>query len=88
MCLNDSFLLKFDYNLGGFDGEHTLNTTKFIHLNGSKTEGPIELPEPRSGHCMVEYAGIVISTGGEYVTHYNEVSNKRVTCSILFWISS
>ena len=66
-------LLKFDYHLGGYAGGdqtgNILRTTEFIYLNGSTTEGPIELPEPTADHCMVEYAGIVISMGGQYVTH-------------------
>ena len=55
-------LLKVCYYLGGYDGE---NNTELIYPNGSKTEGPIELPEPREYHCMVEYAGIIILMGGE-----------------------
>ena len=58
--------------LGGWDGKKQLKTTEFIHLNVSKTENPIDLPEPRSDHCMVEYAGIVILMGGQYVTHYGQ----------------
>ena len=53
--------------LGGFIGDSELTilkTTEIIYPNGSKTEGPIELPEPRFGQCMVEYAGIVILMGG------------------------
>ena len=46
-----------------------MKTTEFIHPNGSKTEDPIELPEAIEGHCIVEYAGIVISMGGRYATH-------------------
>ena len=56
-------MLKFDYYLGGWDGK----TTEFINPNGSKTDDPIELPEPRYNHCMVEYAGIIILMGGRYV---------------------
>ena len=62
-------MLKFDYYLGGWDGEKAVKTTEFIYSNGSKADDPIELPEPRSGHCMVKYAGIVILMGGTYVTH-------------------
>ena len=70
-----SKMLLLCYYLGGVGparGEY-FKTTEFIHPNGSTTEGPIELPEGRAGHCMVEYAGIVILMGGvtigEYVTH-------------------
>jgi hypothetical protein len=59
--------LKFCYYLGGYDGQHVLKTTEFIYPNGSKTDDPIELPEPRNNHCMVEYAGIIILMGGRYV---------------------
>ena len=48
---------------------NVLKTTEFIHPNGSKTVGPIVLPEPRENHCMVEYSGIIVLMGGEYVTH-------------------
>ena len=62
---------KFFYYLGGIDTDgNTLKTTEIIYPNGSKTEGPIELPEVVEVHCMVEYAGIIISMGGTYVTHY------------------
>ena len=63
-------MLKFCYYLGGVDNvlRYSLKTTEIIHPNGSKTEDPKELPEPREGHCMVEYAGIVILIGGMYVT--------------------
>ena len=54
--------------LGGYDGSGWLKTTEFIHPNGSKTEDPIELPEPRYYHCMVEYAGIIALMGGRYAT--------------------
>ena len=58
----------YDY-LGGYNNQ-SLKTTEIIYPNGSKTEGPIELPDSRDGHCMVEYAGIIISMGGEYANHY------------------
>ena len=41
-----------------------MNTTEIIYTNGSKTEGPIKLPDGRNGHCMVEYGGIVILIDG------------------------
>ena len=66
-------MLKFCYYLGGEDGKNYLKTTEIIHANGSKTDGPIELPETRAHHCMVEYAGIVILMGGEYVTHNDQL---------------
>ena len=61
--------------LGGLLGDSeltVLKTTEIIYPNGSKTEGPIELPEPRFRQCMVEYAGIVILMGGRYVTHIGQ----------------
>ena len=63
-------MLKFCYFLGGFDGEKGFKSTEIIYQNGSKTEGPKELPEPIASHCMVEYAGIIILMGGwaVYVT--------------------
>ena len=62
--------MKFDYYLGGSDGKKDQKTTEFIQANGSKTEG--ELPESRMDHCMVEYAGIVILMGGQYVIYYGQ----------------
>jgi hypothetical protein len=53
------------------DGNYfPLKTTEIVHPNGSKTEGHLVLPGPRDGHCMVEYAGIVIIIGGGYAIHY------------------
>ena len=65
-----------NYYLGGWNGENTLNTTELIHPNGSKTEGPIELPEPRDDHCMVVYAGIIILMGGGYATHKDHLNSS------------
>ena len=68
--INETHITSICYYSGGYDGENrALKTTEFIYLNGSKTEAPIELPEPRYIHCMVEYAGIVILMGGRYVTN-------------------
>ena len=66
--------VKFCCFVGGLDAQHvvTVNTTEFIYLNGSKSEGPIELPATRAGHCMVKYAGITILMGGQYVTNYGQ----------------
>ena len=64
MYFNDYFVLKCCSYLGGFSGKKQLKTTEFIYPNGSTTEDPIELPEPRYDHCMVEYAGIIILIGG------------------------
>ena len=48
-----------------------LRTTEIIYANGSKTECRLVLPRPKDGHCMVEYAGIIIIIGGsEYATNY------------------
>ena len=66
------FFVEICYYLGGYDGKDYLKTNEIIYANGSKTEGPIELPEPRSYHCMVEYAGIIILMGGMYVDHYGQ----------------
>ena len=69
--------------LGGYDGKKYLNTTEIIYPNGSKTEGP-ELPESRDGHCLVEYAGIIISMGGQYETHNGQFwSNTWIP--LFFW---
>jgi len=50
---------------GGHDGSYNiLKTSELIHINGTVKQGKL-LPEPISGHCMVEYQGEIISTGGE-----------------------
>jgi hypothetical protein len=41
-----------------------LKTTEIIYPNGSKTEGPLELPKLVNYHCMVEYAGLIFILGG------------------------
>ena len=48
---------------GGYDGDNDLSSTEFIFLNGTKKDGP-SLPQPRSGHCLVQYKGTIILTGG------------------------
>ena len=48
---------------GGHDGRNRLKTSEIIFLNGTVKQGK-PLPEPRSGHCLVEYQGQIISTGG------------------------
>jgi len=49
---------------GGLDdGRNTLKTSEIVFLNRTKKQGK-PLPEPRSGHCLVEYQGQIISTGG------------------------
>ena len=77
MVYNIIRALKICYFLGGSDIDFTEKTTEMIYLNGSKTEGPIELPEPRYGHCMVKYGDIIILMGGEYATHIGQ-----------FWLNS
>ena len=62
--------MSFCYYLGGYDGKNFLKKTEIIYSNGSITEGPIELPELRDAHCMVEYAGTIILMGGKYATHF------------------
>ena len=53
----------FCYYLGGQDVVGTQKTAEMIYLNGSRTEGPMP-DNGRYGHCMVEYAGIIILMGG------------------------
>ena len=48
---------------GGYDGDNRLSSTEFIFLNGTKKAGP-SLPQPRSRHCLVQYKGTIILTGG------------------------
>merc|ERR1712038_1155088 len=48
---------------GGYDGSNTLKTSEIIYINGTVKQGK-SLPEPRYAHCMVEYQGEIISTGG------------------------
>ena len=48
---------------GGYDGDNDLSSTEFIFLNGTKKDGP-SLPQPRSHHCLVQFKGTIILTGG------------------------
>jgi len=52
---------------GGFTGRYYLKPSEIIYNNGTLGRGksrPKSLPEARYGHCMVEYRGQIISTGG------------------------
>jgi len=50
---------------GGYDdGDNTLKSTETMYLNGSSITGP-SLPQPRVGHCMVQYKDTVYIVGGE-----------------------
>ena len=48
---------------GGWDEDNRLSSTEFIFLDGTKKTGP-SLPQPRSSHCLVQYKGTLIQTGG------------------------
>jgi len=48
---------------GGYDGVNFLKSNLIVSTDGSVQKGG-ELPEPRNGHCLVEYQGQIISTGG------------------------
>ena len=50
---------------GGWDGTIAgeLETSELIYFNGTKKKGK-SLPDLRYAHCMVEYHGQIISTGG------------------------
>ena len=50
---------------GGSSSYEREKTSEQIFLNGTVKYGK-PLPEPRDGHCMVEYNGQVISTGGSH----------------------
>lgn len=57
---------------GGLDGRiNKLKTSEIIFINGTVKEGK-SLPEPRFAHCMVEYQGQIISTGG---VHGNDITS-------------
>ena len=64
---------------GGYDGDNDLSSTEFIFLNGTKKDGP-SLPQPRSGHCLVQYKGTIILTGGNggkrSIVIYRQVKEK------------
>jgi hypothetical protein len=50
---------------GGYDGSYNkLKTSEIIYNNGTVNQGK-SLPEPRYYHCMAEYQGEIISTGGQ-----------------------
>ena len=49
---------------GGQDNRrNTLKSTETMYLNGSSITGP-SLPQPRFGHCMVQYKDTVFVVGG------------------------
>ena len=48
---------------GTDDGGNRLKTSEIVFLNGTVKKGK-PLPEPKYGHCLVEYQGQIISTGG------------------------
>jgi len=57
---------------GGLDGRiNKLKTSEIILINGTVKQGK-SLPEPRFAHCMVEYQGQIISTGG---VHGNDITS-------------
>ena len=64
---------------GRDDGDNHLSSTEFIFLNGTKKDGP-SLPQPRSGHCLVQYKGTIILTGGNggkrSIDIYRQVKEK------------
>ena len=41
-----------------------MKTTEIIFPNGNVANGPVNLPETRAGHCLLENSGTVISIGG------------------------
>ena len=47
---------------GGRYGGNDLSSTEFIFLNGTKKDGPSL--QPTSSHCLVQYKGTIILTGG------------------------
>ena len=72
----------FCYYLGGQDVVGTQKTAEMIYLNGSRTEGPMP-DNGRYGHCMVEYAGIIILMGGgytQYLLSSSSHSKSRMLC--------
>jgi len=48
---------------GGQNGVKVLKSSEMVFTNGSVIPGK-SLPEPRYGHCLVQYKNIIISSGG------------------------
>ncbi len=46
--------------------ENPLKTSEIVYLNGTVKQAK-PLPEGRIGHCLVEYQGQIISTGGRKI---------------------
>ena len=76
------FLLIFCCYLGGRAEKNYPRDIEIIYANGSKSEDPMVLPEPRHSHCMVEYSGIIILMGGGYENHYDLLIADAI-CKIL-----
>ena len=66
----------------GVNGNHSsiLNSTEFIHANGSVTSGP-NLPEARQGHCMVTLhdSKVMIIGGYSPVLVFDTADNSYTT---------
>lgn len=59
------------------DRKIRLETTEFININGTVTAGP-DMPEPRSGHCMVRFEeNKSILMGGK-------VGRKTIDSTVIF----
>ena len=48
---------------GGFSGGKVLDSTEIVLSNGTILNGP-PLPEPRSGHCLLQYKNTTFLIGG------------------------
>ena len=48
---------------GGYDGDKNLDSTEIVLSNGTILNGP-PLPEPRKGHCLLQYKNTTFLIGG------------------------
>ena len=48
---------------GGYDGDKVLDSTEIVLSNGTILNGP-PLPEPRKGHCLLQYKNTTFLIGG------------------------
>ena len=52
-----------------------MKTTEIIFPNGHVANGPVDLPETRAGHCLLENSGTVISIGGYDPTNHTSYTS-------------
>ena len=71
----EPILITLIFSIGGWTPNDTLKTTETIFPNGHVSNGPVDLPETRAGHCLLEKSGTVISIGGYDPTNHTSYTS-------------